>query len=92
MVVGRVDLRLGEAQVPQEVEARVVELSSRDAKRAGAELLAKRPLVEDEADVEGWGSAASIFSISAGPKPWPISAVWLMPARSRDCGDPRHRR
>jgi hypothetical protein len=25
------------------------------------------------------GSAASTFSISAGPKPWPISEVWFTP-------------
>jgi hypothetical protein len=55
MVVGRVDLRPGEAEVAQEVEARIAQLVRGDAEHLGAELLAERPLVEDEADVEGRG-------------------------------------
>ncbi|MPL92618.1 hypothetical protein SDC9_38730 [bioreactor metagenome] len=55
VVVRRVDLRLGETEVAQHVEGRVVQLLDRDAQRLRAEILAQRPLVEDEADVEGRG-------------------------------------
>ena len=53
VVVRRLDLRPAEAEVAQQVEGRVAQLLGRDAEHAGAELLAERPLVEDEADVEG---------------------------------------
>ena len=53
VVVGRVDIRLGVAQVLEQVEGRVVQLLGRDAEDAAAEFLAQGPLVEDEADVEG---------------------------------------
>ena len=53
MDVGGLDLGLREAEEGQEVEGRVVELLGRDAERVGQEVLAERPLVEDELDVEG---------------------------------------
>ena len=37
----------------QQVEAGLVQLLGRDLQRVGEELLAERPLVEDELDVEG---------------------------------------
>ena len=53
MIVGGVDLGLGEAEMAQEVEAGIGEPLGRDAQRLLAEFLAQGPLVEDEADVEG---------------------------------------
>ena len=55
VVVGGLDLGAGEAEVAQEVEGGVAQLLGGDAEDLGAELLAERPLVEDEADVEGGG-------------------------------------
>ena len=55
VIVGGLDIGFREAEMPQHVKARIGQLLSRDAQRAGAELLAQRPLVEDEADVEGRG-------------------------------------
>ena len=53
MDVGGFDLGLGETEEGQELERHVVELLGRDLERAGEEILAQRPLVEDELDVEG---------------------------------------
>src|SRR4029450_12992046 len=47
------DLALGEADRGKEIELRIVELSGFKAERLDAELLAERPLVEYELDVEG---------------------------------------
>src|SRR3712207_8704503 len=44
---------LREADMGEEVEARVVELFRRHLERAGEEVLAERPFVEHELDVEG---------------------------------------
>ena len=57
MIVRGLDLGAGEAQMAQQVKARIGQLVGGDAKRAAAEFLAKRPLVEDEADVEGRGQS-----------------------------------
>ena len=51
--VGGLDLALGEAERGEQVEARVGELLGGDAERVAAEVLAQRPLVEGELDVEG---------------------------------------
>ena len=53
MVVGGFDVLAAEAEAFQQVEGRIVQLFGRDAKRLRAELFAKRPLVEDEPDIEG---------------------------------------
>ena len=52
MVIGRVDIGAGIAQVPQHVEGRVIQLPGRNAQRFGAERFAQSPLVKDETDVE----------------------------------------
>ena len=44
---------LREAEEGQELEGRVGELLGRDAERVAQEILAERPAVEDELDVEG---------------------------------------
>src|SRR5262249_59011053 len=53
--VGLLDLLLREAERRQHVERHLVQLLVREAQALGAELLAERPLVEGEADVEGGG-------------------------------------
>src|SRR5579875_3688016 len=53
--VGGLDLVLAEAECCQHVEADIVELRRREAEDTCRELLAERPLVEGEADVEGAG-------------------------------------
>ena len=53
MVVGGVDLGLGEAEVTQQIEGGIGQFLGRDAEGALAEFLAQRPLVEDKADVKG---------------------------------------
>ena len=53
--VGRLDLALGEAQVREQVEARLRQRLGRNAERVLQEVLAQRPLVEGELDVEGGG-------------------------------------
>ena len=53
MDVGGLDLALGEAQMRQQVEGRVGEIGRLHRQRVAAELLAERPLVERELDVEG---------------------------------------
>ena len=53
VVIGCVDIRTGKAQMPQQIEGRIVQLGRRDAQNAGAEILTQCPLVEDEPDVEG---------------------------------------
>ena len=60
--VGGLDLGLGEAETGEQVEARLVERLGRDLQRVREEVGAERPLVEDEADVEGAGERA--------PPPW----------------------
>src|SRR5262249_60468134 len=50
--VGGIDLALGEAERGEEIETRSGELLRRDAE-LGHELLAQRPLIEGELDVEG---------------------------------------
>src|SRR5436309_1704265 len=52
MHVGGLDLALGEAERGEKIEPRIGELLRRDAELAH-ELLAQRPLVEGELDVEG---------------------------------------
>jgi hypothetical protein len=62
----------------EHVEGRVVQLFVGDAEGLGAEVLAQRPLVEDELDVEGGlGRRLDRFSISAGPKPLAFSEPWV---------------
>ena len=51
--VGGFDLALGEAERGEQVESRGGELLGADAERVAAEVLAERPLVEGELDVEG---------------------------------------
>ncbi len=53
MVVGRVDIFLGEPKGFQQVECWIVQLFRWDTKDLGAEFFAQRPLVEHKADVEG---------------------------------------
>ena len=53
VLVGGLDVLLGEAEVREQVEARVGQRLGRDLQRLGQELLAERPAVEDELDVEG---------------------------------------
>ena len=53
VLVGRLDVLLREAEVHEQVERRVHQLLGLDAERAGQELLAERPAIEDELDVEG---------------------------------------
>ena len=55
MDVRRLDLGFGIAEEGQQVEARIVELFGRHFQRAGEEIGAERPSVEDEFDVEGAG-------------------------------------
>ena len=50
--VGGVDLALGEAEMGEQVELRIGEVFRRDFQGVAAELLAERPLVERELDVE----------------------------------------
>ena len=57
MDVGGLDLRLGEAESGEQVEARLLDAFGRDLQRPGEEIGAERPFVEDEADVEGAGAA-----------------------------------
>ena len=51
--VGRLDLPLAEADLGQEVEIGLIDALRRQAERAGEKVLAQRPFVEDEFDVEG---------------------------------------
>ena len=60
--VGVFDLLLGKAQVRKQVEGGVGELFGRDLERAGQEVVADRPAVEDELDVEGGNQIASDFA------------------------------
>ena len=53
--VGGVDLTVGKADLAQQVEAGIVQLGGRNAEDIGAEFGAQRPLVENEADIEGRG-------------------------------------
>ena len=53
MVIRRFDVLPGEAEMAQHVEGGVVQFRRRNAEDLGAELFPERPLVEDEADVEG---------------------------------------
>ena len=53
MDVGGLDLALGEAEMREQIEGGRGEIGRRDAERVAAELLAERPLVEGELDVEG---------------------------------------
>ena len=51
--VGGLDLGLGEAERGEQIEARRLVALGRDFERPAQEIGAERPLVEDEADVEG---------------------------------------
>ena len=51
--VGGLDIGFREAEIGQDLEGRIVELVGRDFQRAGEEVLAERPFVEHELDVEG---------------------------------------
>ena len=53
MVVRRFHIGLAVAQMAQQIEGRIVQLLGRDTQHVLAELGSQRPLVEDEADVEG---------------------------------------
>ena len=53
MGVGGLDLAFAEAERGQQVEAGLLQLLGRDLQRAGEEIRAERPFVEDELDVEG---------------------------------------
>ena len=53
MDVGRLDLALGEAEMREQVEARRGEVFGVDAELVAQEIVAQRPLVEGELDVEG---------------------------------------
>jgi hypothetical protein len=53
MDIGGVDIGAGEPEESQQFEADIVQLVSRDFQRLREEILAERPLVEDELDVEG---------------------------------------
>ena len=55
VVVGQFDVLLREPKAAEQIKRRIVQLFGRDTKRAGAELFAKRPLVEHKANVEGRG-------------------------------------
>ena len=60
---------LAKPRCGEQIEARLIQFLSRDLQRSGQEINAERPFVEDEADVEGAGSAASTLSIAASVKP-----------------------
>jgi hypothetical protein len=83
MVIGGVDLRLGKAQVAQQVKGGIGQLFGRDAQRALAEILAQGPLVEDKADVEGRGQRAFDLLDLARAKAVADQAVWLMPGPAK---------
>ena len=53
MIIGRLDVLFREAQRPQQVEGRIVQLLGGNTQNLRAELLSQRPLVEDKTDVEG---------------------------------------
>ena len=53
VLVGGVDVLLREAEVREQVEGGIGQRLGRDLQRLGQELLAERPVVEDELDVEG---------------------------------------
>jgi hypothetical protein len=53
MDVGGLDVLLREAHGREHVEGRIVHLIVGEAEHVLAEVLAQRPLVEDELDVEG---------------------------------------
>ena len=55
VVVGGVDLLAREPDRREQAERHVVQRFARDAQLPGAEILAERPFVEGEADVEGFG-------------------------------------
>ncbi len=70
VVVGGLDVLARKAKAAQKIKRRIVQLFGRDAQRAGAELFAQRPLVEDEADVEGrWQGRFDLVESAAWPKP-----------------------
>ena len=59
ILVGRLDLGFREAEAREEVEAGRVHSTPRCSFRTlGAEILAERPAVEDELDLEGAGEAS----------------------------------
>ena len=53
VLIGGLDVLLREAEVHEQVERRVQQLVGVDAERRRQELLAERPAIEDELDVEG---------------------------------------
>ena len=69
MIVRRVDIRFGISQVLEQIERRIVQLFSWDAKDTGAELFAQRPLVEHKANVESRGKRAFNLRQFICPKP-----------------------
>src|SRR5260370_23604408 len=60
--VGGLDVGFAEAQRRQQVEGDVVELRVGEAEGRLAELLAQRPFVEGELDVEGTGERAPVMT------------------------------
>ena len=79
MDVGGLDLGFGEAELGQEVEARLLDLLRRDFQGAGEEIGAERPFVEDEAQVEGARERGVDLGERRRMKPRARRLAWLMP-------------
>jgi hypothetical protein len=63
----------------EHVEGRVVQLFGRDAEGLVQNSSPSVHWLKTKRMSKADGQRASTFSISAGPKPWPMSEVWLMP-------------
>ena len=84
MVIGRIDLRLGEPQMAQQVKRRIVQPRGRNPQHLGTELFAQRPLVEHKADVKGLRQRRLDLGQLDGAKTMPDQRGMVDPRRIAD--------